>query len=67
MTTPDLLRDTARRVGRHVPAWARTVRVRIALTYSALLFAVAALLLGGVYLALSSSIEARPLDPVTVQ
>ena len=43
------------------------MRVRLALTYSALLFAVAALLLGGVYLALSSSIESRPLDPVTVK
>jgi len=41
--------------------------VRIALVYSALLFTAAALLLGGVYLALSTSIEARPLDPVTVQ
>lgn len=66
-TVVNQLRDTASRLGRRVPAWARTVRVRIALTYSALLFAVAALLLGGVYLALSSSIEARPLDPVTVQ
>jgi signal transduction histidine kinase len=55
------------RAGRRVPAWARTVRVRLALTYSALLFAVAALLLGGVYLALSRSIESRPLDPVTVK
>ena len=55
------------RAGRRLPAWARTVRVRLALTYSALLFAVAALLLGGVYLALSSSIESRPLDPVTVK
>ena len=43
------------------------MRVRLALTYSALLFAVAALLLGGVYLALSTSIDARPLDPVTVK
>ncbi|HET6969159.1 MAG TPA: HAMP domain-containing sensor histidine kinase [Ornithinibacter sp.] len=65
--TVDPLRRSASRLGRRLPAWARTVRVRIALTYSALLFAVAALLLGGVYLALSSSIEARPLDPVTVQ
>lgn len=65
--TLEPLRHSASRLGRRLPAWARTVRVRIALTYSALLFAVAALLLGGVYLALSGSIEARPLDPVTVQ
>ena len=31
------------RAGRRLPAWVRTVRVRLALTYSALLFAVAAL------------------------
>jgi signal transduction histidine kinase len=50
-----------------VPAWLRTVRVRLALTYSALLFGIAALLLGGVYLAVSSSVESKPLDPVTVK
>ncbi|MGL4178760.1 MAG: sensor histidine kinase, partial [Dermatophilaceae bacterium] len=50
-----------------LPPWARTVRVRLALTYSALLFGVTALLLGGVYFALSNSIEAEPLDPVTVK
>ncbi|MGL5852976.1 MAG: hypothetical protein ACRCZD_19525, partial [Phycicoccus sp.] len=50
-----------------LPPWARTVRVRLALTYSALLFGVTALLLGGVYLALSGSIESEPLDPVTVK
>jgi signal transduction histidine kinase len=61
------IRDAGRRLVRQLPPWARTLRMRLALTYSALLFAVAALLLGGVYLALSSSIDARPLDPVTVQ
>ncbi|KGN33242.1 histidine kinase [Knoellia sinensis KCTC 19936] len=50
-----------------VPAWARTIRARLALTYSALLFGVATLLLGGIYLALSQSIESKPLDPVTVK
>ncbi len=50
-----------------VPRWLRTVRVRLTLTYSALLFGVTALLLAGVYLALSSSISAAPLDPVTVK
>ncbi|MFD7075812.1 sensor histidine kinase [Nocardioides sp. NPDC059952] len=49
------------------PRWLRTVRVRLTLTYSALLFGVTALLLAGVYLALSSSISAAPLDPVTVK
>jgi signal transduction histidine kinase len=50
-----------------LPAWARTVRVRLALTYSALLFGITALLLLGVYLALSQTIDAEPLDPVTVK
>ena len=50
-----------------LPAWARTVRVRLALTYSALLFGITALLLLGVYLALSQTIDAAPLDPVTVK
>lgn len=53
--------------GRLVPRWLRTVRVRLTLTYSSLLFGVTALLLAGVYLALSSSISAAPLDPVTVK
>ncbi len=57
-----LVRCTAR-----LPAWARTVRSRLALTYSALLFAVTALLVGGLYLALAQTIEAKPLDPVTVK
>ncbi|HYI59840.1 MAG TPA: HAMP domain-containing sensor histidine kinase [Microlunatus sp.] len=50
-----------------LPSWLRTVRVRLALTYSALLFGITALLLAGVYLALSSTIDAAPLDPVTVK
>ena len=50
-----------------LPRWLRTVRVRLTLTYSSLLFGVTALLLAGVYLALSSSISAAPLDPVTVK
>jgi signal transduction histidine kinase len=50
-----------------MPGWARTIRVRLALTYSALLFGITALLLLGVYLALSQTIDAEPLDPVTVK
>lgn len=53
--------------GRLLPRWLRTVRVRLTLTYSSLLFGVTALLLAGVYLALSSSISAAPLDPVKVK
>lgn len=50
-----------------LPAWSRTVRVRLALTYSALLFGITAAILAGVYLALSRTIVAAPLDPVTVK
>ena len=49
------------------PRWTRTVRTRLALTYSAVLFAIASLLIGGVYFALSHSIDSKPLDPVTVK
>ena len=45
----------------------RTVRVRLALTTSVWLFAISAFLLIAVYLALSQTIDARPLDPVTVK
>ncbi|HYI57413.1 MAG TPA: HAMP domain-containing sensor histidine kinase [Microlunatus sp.] len=50
-----------------VPPWARTVRVRLTLTYSGLLFGITALLLAGVYWALSRNLIAAPLDPVTVK
>ncbi|MXP21714.1 HAMP domain-containing protein [Gordonia sp. HNM0687] len=43
-----------------------TIRVRLALTTSAWLFAISGLILLGLYLALQHSIDARPLDPVTV-
>lgn len=51
----------------NVPARLRTVRVRLTLTYSALLFGITALLLTGVYLALSQTVDAEPLDPISVQ
>ncbi|PUB25942.1 signal transduction histidine kinase [Promicromonospora sp. AC04] len=50
-----------------LPGWARTVRMRLALTYSATLFGITALILAGVYFALSQTIVAAPLDPVTVK
>jgi HAMP domain-containing protein len=52
---------------RGLPGWARTVRMRLALTYSATLFGITALILAGVYFALSQTIVAAPLDPVTVK
>lgn len=56
-----------RRLTGRLPSWSRTIRARLALTYSALLFGITALLLGGVYLALSQRLTAAPLDPVTVK
>jgi signal transduction histidine kinase len=50
-----------------LPPWARTIRIRLTLTYSALLFGITALLIAGVYWALSRTLAAEPLDPVTVK
>lgn len=52
---------------RGLPGWARTVRMRLALTYSATLFGITALILTGIYVALSRTVDAAPLDPVTVK
>lgn len=51
----------------HRPAWTQTIRFRLAATYSLVLFAVAALVLGAVYLAVARTVDAAPLDTVTVQ
>ncbi|AQA05982.1 two-component sensor histidine kinase [Mycobacterium sp. MS1601] len=45
----------------------RTIRVRLALTTSCWLSVISALILAGVYFALSRTIDAAPLDPVTVK
>ena len=37
-----------------LPPWTQTIRFRLTLTYSAVLIALSALLLGGVYFALSA-------------
>ncbi|OZE96758.1 two-component sensor histidine kinase [Rhodococcus sp. 15-1154-1] len=50
-----------------IPERFRTIRVRLALNTSALLFFVTAALLAAVYATLSSTVEAAPLDPVTVK
>ncbi|MEU4608470.1 HAMP domain-containing sensor histidine kinase [Kribbella sp. NPDC023972] len=49
-----------------VPPWAQTIRFRLTLTYSAVLIALSALLLGGVYVALSTFLDPKPLNPITV-
>ena len=50
-----------------LPRALRTIRVRLALITSIWLFVISALLLVAVYVALSQTIDARPLDPVTVK
>ncbi|TWF81684.1 signal transduction histidine kinase [Pseudonocardia hierapolitana] len=49
------------------PAWSQTIRFRLAATYSLVLFALAALVLLAVYAVVSESVDAAPLDPITVQ
>ncbi|MEJ3651405.1 HAMP domain-containing sensor histidine kinase [Actinomycetes bacterium KLBMP 9759] len=49
------------------PAWAQTIRFRLAATYSGVLFGVTAVVLVAVYLTVSATVDAAPLDPITVQ
>lgn len=58
--------DGGRHPRRGLPARTQTIRFRLTVTYSVLLFGLAALLVGGVYLAVASSVDAAPLDPLTV-
>jgi signal transduction histidine kinase len=48
------------------PLWAQTIRFRLTLTYSAVLIALSALLLVGLYFALDAFLDPKPLDPITV-
>jgi signal transduction histidine kinase len=48
------------------PAWTQTIRFRLAATYSLVLFALAALVLAVVYGVVSQSVDAAPLNPITV-
>src|SRR5689334_23942759 len=50
-----------------VPPWAQTIRFRLTLTYSAVLIALSALVLGGVYFALRAYLDPQPLNPITVK
>lgn len=48
-----------------LPAWARSIRFRMTLLYSSVLFGLAALLLGALYLGLSLSLRGEPLSKRT--
>lgn len=60
-------REFASRWLGRLPPWARTIRARLTLTYSAVLFGISALALAAVYLALSTTVSAEPLNPVTIK
>jgi signal transduction histidine kinase len=49
------------------PVWTQTIRFRLAATYSLVLFALAALVLVAVYTVVKESVDAAPLNPITVQ
>jgi signal transduction histidine kinase len=57
----------SRRTHRLLPGWAQTIRFRLTATYSLVLFGVSALVLASIYLVLSSTMEAAPLEPVRVE
>jgi signal transduction histidine kinase len=54
-------------LARHRPTWTQTIRFRLAATYSAVLFVLTTVVLGAVYLAVSRTVDAAPLNTVTVQ
>ena len=49
------------------PPWTQTIRFRLTVTYSAVLIALSALLLGGVYFALAQILDPKPLNQIEVQ
>lgn len=49
------------------PAWTQTIRFRLAATYSLVLFLLTSVVLGAVYVAVSATVDAAPLNAVTVQ
>jgi signal transduction histidine kinase len=50
-----------------LPPWTRTIRVRLALTYSGLVFGFATLVLLAVYIAVAQSVDAQGLDAAAKQ
>ncbi|TCN44073.1 signal transduction histidine kinase [Kribbella orskensis] len=49
-----------------LPPWTQTIRFRLTVAYSAVLIGLSALVLGGLYFALSAYLDPTPLDPITV-
>jgi signal transduction histidine kinase len=49
------------------PAWSQTIRFRLTVAYSSLLFGLAALVVGGVYVGVATTVDAQPLRVIEVQ
>ncbi len=49
------------------PAWSQTIRFRLTVAYSSLLFGLAALVVGGVYFGVVNRVDAEPLNVIEVQ
>lgn len=47
--------------------WTQSIRFRLTVTYSVVLFGVSAVAVAAIYLGLSTNVEAAPLEPVQVQ
>ena len=45
----------------HAPAWTRSARLRLTLTYSLALYIIGALVLGAIYLGLSRALDDEPI------
>ena len=59
--------SAARRWSTRLLLWAQTIRFRLAATYSLVLFGLVALVLVTVYVVMSRSVDAAPLNSITVQ
>ena len=49
-------------LARRLPRWAGSIRVRLAVLYSVMLFGLAAIVVGGIYAALSQELEDQPVS-----
>lgn len=58
--------DAVNTVWRRVPSWAQTVRFRLAALHTLVTFLLTATVLGAVYVVVSRTSDAAPLNPVTV-
>lgn len=59
---PELSVGRLGRVGRRMPAWMGSIRFRLTLVYSLVLFGLAAIVVGGVYWGLARSLDDQPVS-----